>query len=153
MRDSIDKKLTHASRYDMKGVKRLAGAIVEQAVKDYGDAFMGDELSPPTGQAPEQVLRENENFFRSEWYRKLVDIDGEWLMRKVKIKKMNEAIDVYKKVLEKPTAEIRLIIPKSKEEPRVVYKIPHRLFPDFAELLRKQIKELEKEKEVIEEGA
>lgn len=57
----------------MDPYRALANAIVEQAVKDYREALReGDDL------------RELEQFFRSQWYRELTDLDGETIMRKVR---------------------------------------------------------------------
>jgi len=55
--------------------ENLANAIVEQAVKDYRAAKRKYRNS-----AEIASLR---RFFRSDWFRSLTNIDGEWLIRKL----------------------------------------------------------------------
>ena len=53
----------------------LKNAIILQAVSDYREAVaMGDA----------RMEKECESFFRSRWYSELTDIDGEWLMNKLR---------------------------------------------------------------------
>lgn len=56
-------------------VENLKNAIILQAVSDYREAVaMGDA----------RMKRECESFFRSRWYSELTDIDGEYLLRKLR---------------------------------------------------------------------
>lgn len=54
--------------------ENLANAIVLQAVKDYRAA------KKRKNSANIGIIRK---FFRSDWFRTLTDIDGEWLIRKL----------------------------------------------------------------------
>lgn len=61
--------------------QNLANAIVLQAVEDYRNALNGKSYNRLP---PEAVIREIERFFRSDFYRLLTKIDGEWLISKLK---------------------------------------------------------------------
>ena len=58
--------------------ENLANAIVLQAVKDYRQREAPHEIS------------EIEAFFRSDWFHVLTQIDGEWLIRKLRKEKAHE---------------------------------------------------------------
>lgn len=60
----------------------LAGAIVEQAMKDYRLALSGLKKKPNSTIFQRQ-RKELEDFFRSQWYRDLTNIDGEKLMHEM----------------------------------------------------------------------
>ena len=57
------------------GYENLAHEIVVQACKDYRAALKRDD---------EQAITKIEKFFRSEWYRMLTSIDGEYLISKLR---------------------------------------------------------------------
>lgn len=63
------------------GIYNLTNAIVLQACKDYRTALKWEDK--PT-------IREVERFFRSEWYKMLTTIDGEFLIDKLKKEYKNE---------------------------------------------------------------
>ena len=54
--------------------ENLANAIVLQAVKDYRNAKMCGNGS---------LIGSLRKFFRSDWFKALTDIDGEWLIRQL----------------------------------------------------------------------
>jgi len=56
----------------MNPYENLANAIIERAAKDYRE-----NASP-------SVRKSIEDFFRSEWFRALTKIDGEWLIEKLR---------------------------------------------------------------------
>lgn len=56
----------------------VANAIVRQAADDYRSALKGNKIE---GKSPEDVIEEVEKFFRSEWYRTLTKVDGEYLLK------------------------------------------------------------------------
>ena len=60
----------------------LAGAIVEQAMKDYRLALSGLKRNPNSTIFQRQ-RKELEDFFRSQWYRDLTRIDGNKLIQKM----------------------------------------------------------------------
>lgn len=53
----------------------LANAIILRAVADYRTALKGND---------EHVIYECERFFRSEWFMHLTNIDGEFLIEKLR---------------------------------------------------------------------
>ena len=63
--------------YNEEGIEILANAIILQAVKDYRKALRGFSLN---GKSSTAVIAEYERFFRSEWFRVLTNVDGEYLI-------------------------------------------------------------------------
>lgn len=72
---------------DMDGYQLLANAIIEQAVKDYRNdrdiLKTRSEKSTAYEKAAVDIKR-IERFFRSAWFKELTDIDGEWLLDKLR---------------------------------------------------------------------
>ena len=65
------------------GYKDLASAIIEQAVMDLRAA----RRKLPWCKDPQKTMEtimEIEEFFRSDWFRVLTDVDPEYLLRKLK---------------------------------------------------------------------
>ena len=62
--------------------ERLANAIVLQAVADYRVALKKIKAHPKNREAISEAL-EIEKFFRSGWYSRLTDVDGEYLIRRL----------------------------------------------------------------------
>ena len=67
----------------------LANAIVTSAAKDYMVALKILKKSP-TNVTAKDTVNECERFFRSAWYSVLTDVDGEFLIRRLRE-------EVYKK--------------------------------------------------------
>ena len=67
----------------MNGFQELANAIIEQAAKDYRAAQRIRRRHPDNYSAHKTVL-EVEQFFRSDWFAVLSEIDGEVLLRMLK---------------------------------------------------------------------
>lgn len=63
--------------YNEEGIERLANAIILQAVKDYRKALKGPSLNAA-------VIAECERFFRSDWFRMLTKVDGEYLITNIR---------------------------------------------------------------------
>ena len=63
--------------YNEEGIENLVNAIILQAVKDYRKALRGFSLN---GKSSTAVIAECERFFRSEWFRVLTNVDGEYLI-------------------------------------------------------------------------
>ena len=61
----------------------LAQAIILKAVDDYRRARRKARYFPDQKEAQE-TIREVERFFRSRWFAQLTDINGEYLIRKLK---------------------------------------------------------------------
>lgn len=62
---------------------RLAGGIVRQAIKDYLEFDML-HLSVPSCKGYKEAVDELEEFFLSDWFYYLCDLDGERLLRSLK---------------------------------------------------------------------
>ena len=78
----------------MDAFDNLKNAIVRQAAEDYAAAFMGCSID---GKSPEDTMLECERFFRSDWYDTLTRgaVDGEWLMRNIKIRELENTLEIY----------------------------------------------------------
>lgn len=68
---------TDAMRHDGDPYENLANAIVVQAAKDYIDA------------RDTYHLRAIEQFFRSDYYKMLTEIDPVWLMNTLNLERLN----------------------------------------------------------------
>jgi AAA15 family ATPase/GTPase len=75
-----------------EGVDLLRNAIVIQAAKDYKRSF--DYRS---GACDEFDREEIEQFFRSEWYEQLTDVNSEYIMNEIKRMIKKEKEDARKK--------------------------------------------------------
>lgn len=64
-----------------EGIENLTNAIILQVVKDYRRALKG--LSSD-GKSSAAVIADCERFFRSEWYRQLTNVDGEYLIATIR---------------------------------------------------------------------
>ena len=65
----------HDPKYDA-----LASAIILQAVKDYRSALNAEEDNARA----QRVLNDCEKFFLSTWFTYLTDIDGDYLLERLK---------------------------------------------------------------------
>lgn len=61
--------------------QEVANAIVIQATKDYRNALAGKGYK---NKSPEEVVRECEKFFRSDYYGRLTKIPGEYLIERIR---------------------------------------------------------------------
>lgn len=64
-----------------EGIENLTNAIILQAVKDYRKALKGFSLN---GKSSTAVIVDCERFFRSDWYRQLTNVDGEYLITNIR---------------------------------------------------------------------
>ena len=68
--------MTNLTNYEL-----LANAIIMQAVNDYRNALGGGSYD---NKRPDDIIAECERFFRSEWFRELTDVDGEFIISKIR---------------------------------------------------------------------
>jgi hypothetical protein len=61
--------------------KNLANAIILQAVDDYRNLLRDKQ---PNIKYLEVSITEIEKFFRSEWFKILTDVDGEYIIKKLR---------------------------------------------------------------------
>lgn len=74
----------------------LANAIILQAVKDYRKALKKHHKRPKYEPAI-KTIAEVENFFRSHWFEILTNLDGETLIKKLKMEEnINESERISK---------------------------------------------------------
>lgn len=76
-------------RKESAGYPALANAIIELAAKDYMKALKSLKQNPGCISA-ERMKKDCERFFRSDWYRELTEVDGEWL-----IEALGKEMEVY----------------------------------------------------------
>lgn len=69
--------------YPQKPYEVLANEIIIRAATDYKQALKKLKKHPHDKHAAERIA-ECEKFFRSRWYRKLTDVDGEFLMQRLR---------------------------------------------------------------------
>ena len=67
----------------MTPYQRLANAIVEQAAKDYRSALKALARDSDYAYIQDEV-KSLERFFRSRWYGILTNVDGEYLMERLR---------------------------------------------------------------------
>ena len=62
--------------------ENLANAVIAQAAEDYRRLLKRVKKNPANREALEEALQ-IERFFRSGWYQRLTNVDGEFLIRKL----------------------------------------------------------------------
>ena len=62
--------------------ENLANAVIAQAAEDYRAALKKIKAHPKNKDAIDEALQ-IERFFRSGWYQRLTNVDGEFLIRKL----------------------------------------------------------------------
>lgn len=65
--------------------ENLANAIIIQACKDFRRAYKRYLRRYRSSDKPDAELLELESFFRSDWYKTLTSVDGEYLMDRIKM--------------------------------------------------------------------
>ena len=64
--------------------ENLANAIIIQACKDFRRTYKRYLRRYRSSDKPDAELLELESFFRSDWYKTLTSVDGEYLMDRIK---------------------------------------------------------------------
>lgn len=75
------KNMNKTANYNEESLENLANGIIMQAVKDYRKALRGFSLN---GESSTCVIAECERFFRSEWFRVLTNVNGEYLITNIR---------------------------------------------------------------------
>ena len=85
------KSIIEEGNYDP--YEELANAIIIQACEDYKRAYNCYLRRNGKAKKTEKQLAELEEFFLSDWYKKLTEVDGEELMKRLReeVSKQNEA--------------------------------------------------------------
>ena len=65
----------------------LANGIVLQAAKDYREALKGNIVDY---KSPEEVIKDCEEFFTSDWCKALTKVNGKYLMEKLRKEYIDE---------------------------------------------------------------
>lgn len=97
-------------------------------------------------------MKELESWFHSEYYHSLTNVDGDWLIKNLKIRELERVITVYNKALSTiNTSQIKLVVHTPQGEDNINFLIPPRLFEAFQKVIVAQKKELEKELKEVKE--
>ena len=70
------------SKHTGNAYENLANAIIVQAAEDYRRLLKRAKKNPANREALDEALQV-ESFFRSCWYQRLTNVDGEFLIRKL----------------------------------------------------------------------
>ena len=65
----------------------LANAIILRAIDDYRIALKGKKI---TDMLSVDIIKDCETFFKSDWFKVLTNVDGEFLIRKIREEVKNE---------------------------------------------------------------
>ena len=88
-----NEKVTIKEEVSFDPYEEIANAIVIQACNDYKKAYKQSlHKSGIVGEADEELAK-LEEFFRSDWYKQLTEVDGEYLMERLR----NEVLEKGKK--------------------------------------------------------
>lgn len=66
-----------------EGYIELVNAIILQTFKDYSNAERKLKRDPTNPEA-HRLINDIERFCRSEWFEMMTDLDGEWLLERIK---------------------------------------------------------------------
>lgn len=64
--------------------ENFANGIIQYAVDDYRKALRGEGYRDTRYHTPDEIIRECEAFFRSDWYRDLTKVSGEYLISRLR---------------------------------------------------------------------
>ena len=79
-----NEKVTIKEEVSFDPYEEIANAIVIQACNDYKKAYKQSlHKSGIVGEADEELAK-LEEFFRSDWYKQLTEVDGEYLMERIR---------------------------------------------------------------------
>lgn len=128
----------------------LKNGIVQQAAEDYAAAFMGNSVGYKDADA---TMRECEKFFRDEWYKQLTNdsVDGEWLMRNIKIRELEKVKKAYEDILNicnstAVKAVVNFPKQKDKEKPKpMTYIFPPKMADGLMDTMRIQLESVKAE--------
>lgn len=69
---------------DVEPYTAIANAIILQACKDYRKYYRLHLRTYRIGDKPNEKMEEVEKFFRSNWYKTLTSVDGEYVMKRIR---------------------------------------------------------------------
>ena len=135
--------------WDDTGFENLAIAVIQQACEDYKKAYMGEFVDH---KSPKWMMKEIEDWVRSQDYEYLTKVHGPALLKKVRIAALEEMIEVYEDALSSGgDTKLRIFIQKPKHTTNVSFQIPPDYLQDFFNVMRNQLVILKNEKKK-EEG-
>ena len=89
-------------------------------------------------------MKELEKWVHTDYYQLLTSVDGDWLLKNVKIRELEKVLTAYKAAFNvRYTPSFKLVVNTPKGEDNINFIIPPRLTEDFLSVLTKQMKELE----------
>ena len=77
-------KVTTKEEVNFDPYQELANAVVIQACNDYKRVYKQSLRRSGIVVEPNLELEELEEFFRSDWYKQLTEVDGEYLMERLR---------------------------------------------------------------------
>lgn len=134
----------------MDAYDNLKNGIVQQAAEDYAAAFMGNSVGSKDADA---TMRECEKFFRDEWYKQLTNdsVDGEWLMRNIKIRELEKVKKAYEDILNICNSTVVKAVvnfprQKDKKKPKpMTYIFPPKMADGLMDAMRIQLESVKAE--------
>ena len=124
----MQKETLHQNAYE-----DLANAIVIQAARDYADAFWGKDIQDSSN-TPEEIMKDVEKFFHSDWYKMLTKSNPDRILQDVKLLELCNAIGYLEKALvDANRLNIKLIVLENKKHgvSGMNFTIPPRLMDMF----------------------
>ncbi len=130
----------------------LMNAIIKQACDDYANAYMGKLPDGIKNKSTDMVMRECEDFFHSEYYKGMTEIDGDYLIRRSKYEALDKEIGIYKEILSVGRCgRITLRAPKKGNKPAISHMLPPVLEEGIKQALQAQLEELEEKSAALKE--
>ena len=133
----------------MKNIEMLTNAIVMQAADDYRNVFLGYQIEKE--KSLEYSKSELDDFFHSDWYANLTNINANWLLRAIRIDELTKLLDFLKRFMGsnyKKSVQLSYYEKDStdtKSKPKLMkMNIPPIFMDKFLETIKSQITELEK---------
>lgn len=146
----MSEKNKNEQNFNEAGLQNVANGIVERAVEDYAIAFMGGTIGV---KKPEDTMREMERWVESDYYHSLTELNGKWLLKKIKERELKRALTAYKAALSiSNDVSMRMLVKTPKGTENIVYQIPPRLMCDFFDVITRQIEDLEMELAAVQSG-
>lgn len=133
-----------------KGVENLVIGIINQAAQDYKDALLENSIGKYKC-SPRKMLNDCEKFFKSSYFELFTDINGEYLMKKIKLQTIEKVINnlSYFESVSHRSSQIVLQVYKSKKNRELQYCLPEKYRHIVDDTIFKIIKHLEDEREKI----
>ena len=147
MPDDIMKEIERG--LDKEAITSLLEGILAQAVEDYL-AALNDEYVD--GKEPSFIINDCENFFRSDRFRELTNLDGSGIPEKLQLRSLEEAETMFEDALVHASSfDVQIKIYEKVTKKTRIWKLPNKYAKEVKDLMwtqlriiKKKIKEAEK---------